>query len=121
MPFDLVRLPRPRAGDPRVAIAKRVALAVGLVLVNWALVLVERNGYRDSVDGHLSVIDALYYTTVTLTTTGYGDIVPVTQSARLVNALVVTPLRLLFLLVLVGTTIHALTERSREQARLSRW
>ncbi|MCU1676221.1 MAG: Ion channel protein [Frankiales bacterium] len=121
VPNDIVRIPRPRPGNPALAIAKRVAFALALVLVNWLLVVVEKDGYRDAVDGQLSLIDALYYTTVTLTTTGYGDIVPVTQSARLVNALLVTPMRLLFLLVLVGTTVQALTERSREQLRLSRW
>jgi hypothetical protein len=63
------------------AILRRVAIAVGLMLVNWLLVIVERDGYRDAVDGSVSVIDALYYTTVTLSTTGYGDITPVTQSA----------------------------------------
>jgi voltage-gated potassium channel len=66
-------------------------------------------------------VDALYYTTVTLTTTGYGDITPVTTGARLVNALVVTPMRLLFVILLVGTTISALTQRSREEFRLARW
>ncbi len=40
--------------------------------------LIERDGYNDSADGELSVLDALYYTTVTLSTTGYGDITPVT-------------------------------------------
>jgi voltage-gated potassium channel len=67
------------------------------------------------------VADALYYTTVTLTTTGYGDITPVTTSARMLNALAVTPMRLLFVVLLVGTTIHALTERSREEMRHARW
>ena len=96
-------------------------MAISVVLLNWLLVVVERRSYNDSYDGDVSVIDALYYTTVTLTTTGYGDITPVTQGARLINALVVTPMRLLFVVVLVGTTIQALTERSREQFRLARW
>ena len=69
----------------------------------------------------MSVTDALYYTTVTLSTTGYGDITPVTDGARLTNALLVTPMRFLFVLVLVGTTIQVLTERSREQFNVSRW
>jgi len=85
------------------------------------LVAVERDGYTDSSDGVVSFTDALYYTTVTLTTTGYGDITPVSTSARLVNALLVTPMRLLFVVILVGTTIQALTERSREQFRITRW
>jgi voltage-gated potassium channel len=116
-----LHLPKNEQVSPHVAILRRVAVAVGLVLVNWLLVIIERDGYRDAVDGSVSVIDALYYTTVTLSTTGYGDITPVTQSARLVNALVVTPMRLLFVLVLVGTTIQVLTQRSRDEFKIGRW
>jgi voltage-gated potassium channel len=116
-----IKMPSPRASAPLVAIARRFALALAVVVVNWGLVVVERDSYTDNVDGRVSVIDALYYTTVTLSTTGYGDITPVTTSARLLNALLVTPMRLLFVVILVGTTIQALTERSREQYRLSRW
>jgi voltage-gated potassium channel len=107
--------------SPTAAIVVRFAVAIGLVLINWALVMVEASGYTDSADGHVSVTDALYYTTVTLTTTGYGDITPVTNTARLVNSLVVTPMRLIFVVLLVGTTIKALTRQSRTEFRLARW
>jgi voltage-gated potassium channel len=116
-----VRMPAPPPGAPLLGILRRFSLALLVVLVNWGLVIVERDSYRDSADGSVSVVDALYYTTVTLTTTGYGDITPVTTGARLVNALVVTPMRLLFVVILVGTTIQALTQRSREDFRRSRW
>jgi voltage-gated potassium channel len=116
-----LRLPSNEQLSPHVAILRRVAIAIGLVLVNWLLVIIERDGYRDAIDRHVSVVDALYYTTVTLSTTGYGDITPVTQSARLINALVVTPMRLLFVLVLVGTTIQVLTQRSRDEFKIGRW
>ena len=116
-----VRLPTKAPTSPLLAIGRRLAFAVGLVLVNWAIVVAERGNYVDNYDGEVSIRDALYYTTVTLTTTGYGDITPVTDGARMVNALLVTPMRLLFVVVLVGTTIQALTERSREEFRLGRW
>ena len=44
-----------------------------------------------------------------------------TTTARLINALVVTPMRLLFVILLVGTTIKALTQQSRHEFRLARW
>ena len=116
-----LRLPRGTPVAPLWAIGRRVAIAVAIVVVNWGVVLIERDGYNDSADGELSVVDALYYTTVTLSTTGYGDITPVTTSARLLNALVVTPMRFLFVLVLIGTTIQVLTERSRDQFKVARW
>lgn len=116
-----LRLPAGRRLKPLASIGVRLGLALLLLLVNWGLVLLEADQYTDNADGHVSVIDALYYTTVTLSTTGYGDITPVTEQARLVNALVVTPMRLMFVIILVGTTISALTERSRTEIRVHRW
>ncbi len=116
-----LRLPSGRRLKPLASIGVRLGLAVLLLLVNWGLVLLEADQYTDNADGHVSVIDALYYTTVTLSTTGYGDITPVTEQARLINALVVTPMRLMFVIILVGTTISALTERSRTEIRVHRW
>ncbi len=74
-----LRLPVRRPTPPVLAIVGRFAFALALVLVSWGVVYLERDGYRDNVDGALSGLDALYYTTVTLSTTGYGDIVPVTD------------------------------------------
>jgi voltage-gated potassium channel len=119
-PWSL-RLPARTPVAPAISIARRVGIALAIVLVNWVIVLIERDGYRDSNDDVVSVVDALYYTTVTLSTTGYGDITPVSTSARLTNALIVTPMRFLFVLVLIGTTIQVLTERSREQFAVARW
>ena len=56
-----------------------------------------------------------------LTTTGYGDITPYSDVARLTNTLGITPLRFLFLIVLVGTTVEVLTQRSRDEFRTNRW
>ncbi|MCW2527807.1 MAG: TrkA-N domain protein [Pseudonocardiales bacterium] len=121
-PYGPVLLPERRwIRSPTGAIALRFAIALMIVLVNWLIVVVESGSYTDSHDGHVSVVDALYYTTVTLTTTGYGDITPVTTGARLINALVVTPMRLLFVILLVGTTLKVLTRQSRDEFRLARW
>lgn len=100
----------------------RILIAVGALLITTAVVYLEGDCYQDRGDeGGLSWIDSLYYAAVTLSTTGYGDITPVCESSRLVNVLVITPLRFLFLIVLVGTTIEVLTQRTREQMRSRRW
>ncbi len=80
-----------------------------------------RAGYTDAAGGAISFLDALYYATVSVTTTGYGDITPVSDGARLLTTLVVTPVRVLFLVLLVGTTVEILTERSLHVIRLRRW
>jgi len=108
--------------NPLRAIALRVLLAIGLLLLVTMITYVGRDGYYDAHgDGPLTFIDALYYSTVTITTTGYGDIVPDTQWSRLVTTVVVTPLRVLFLILLVGTTLQVLADRSRLIIRRNRW
>jgi voltage-gated potassium channel len=96
-------------------------LALGVLITAALVVYFDRGGYRDVNGDGVSLLDAIYYTTVSLSTTGYGDIAPMTPQARLVNVLVITPLRVLFLIILVGTTLEVLTERTREQWRLQKW
>ena len=117
---QLLSLPARPLG-PLSSILSRVAIAVGCVVLTTLLVWLERDAYHDANGTPLGWIDALYYSTVTLSTTGYGDITPITDSARLVNALVITPLRFIFLITLVGTTIEVLTKRSRDEFRAQRW
>ena len=89
------------------------------------IVYLDRDGYRDveatRTHNPLSLLDCIYYATVSLSTTGYGDITPVTPSARLVNVLVITPLRIAFLIVLIGTTVETLTTQSRQALKIQRW
>lgn len=116
-----VRLPERRL-TPVASIVVRLGVAVGCLLVSTAVVYAGRAGYRDNGTGEpLDLLAALYYSTVSLSTTGYGDITPVSDAARWVNILLITPLRFLFLIVLVGTTIEVLTQRSRQEFRVNRW
>jgi voltage-gated potassium channel len=109
-----------RTVGPVRAVVRRVVIALAVLIGVALIVWLDGDGYTD-VDEQVSLLDALYYATVTLSTTGYGDIAPVTPEARLVNILVITPLRVLFLIILVGTTLEVLTERTREQIRQNRW
>lgn len=99
----------------------RLGLAVLLLVLTTLTIYLDRNAYHDSVDGEVSIVDAIYYTTVTITTTGYGDITPVEPHARLLNALVVTPMRVAFLVLLVGTTLEVLATEGRRAILDSRW
>jgi voltage-gated potassium channel len=115
-----IRLPRSDVG-PTWSVLRRLLLAGAIMLAAVAVTWLSRDGYRDVNEDGLSLLDCFYYATVSLSTTGYGDITPVTPEARFVNTFVITPLRVLFLIVLVGTTLEALTERSRAARQVERW
>jgi voltage-gated potassium channel len=116
----ILRIPEIRT-SPWVSLTRRVAFAVLLLVAATLVVYFGRAGYHDNRGEELTLLDAAYYSTVSLSTTGYGDITPITEQARLINTIVITPLRVLFLIVLVGTTLQVLTERSRQAFKIQRW
>ena len=116
----VLRVPETRVSPAR-AISRRVAVAVFALVATVIIVYLDRGGYRDVHHERLSLLDCVYYATVSLSTTGYGDITPYTESARLINVVLITPLRVLFLIILVGTTLEVLTERSRQAFKIGRW
>ena len=117
----IVSIPDQVASPWRI-IGKRLWFAFLVIAIAVLVVYLDKGGYRDGTgEPGLSIIDCVYYVTVSLSTTGYGDISPVTDSARLVNILIITPLRLIFLIILVGTTLAVLTEQSRQALKIQRW
>ena len=114
--LGIVKIPSASVSPVRL-ILRRCMYAIGLLLATAVVVYLDRDGYNVE----LTFIDALYYSAVTLSTTGYGDIAPVSQEARLLNIFIVTPLRLLFLIVLFGTTLSVLTEETRKAWQIQRW
>lgn len=107
---------------PLASLLRRLAIALGALVLTALIVYFGRDGYIDNnSDTPLSLADAFYYATVSVSTTGYGDIVPVSPEARMWTTIVVTPLRLIFLITFVGTTVELLTERSRQSFRIQRW
>ncbi len=117
---EVLRIPEPFVSPGR-RIARRVFYALTALAAVVLVVWLDRDGYTDSRDGSVSFLDCIYYATVSLSTTGYGDIAPITPTARLVNVVVVTPLRVIFLIILIGTTVEALTAQSRRVLRIQRW
>jgi voltage-gated potassium channel len=117
-----ISLPSRRV-SPLQAVASRAVLAFFLLVVSTIIVYLGRNGYKDAASPGqpLNLVACAYYSAVTLSTTGYGDIVPVTTTARVVNTFVITPIRVVFLILLIGTTLEVLTERTRMNWRISRW
>ena len=106
--------------SPLVSILWRVGAVLGLlafaIAVHWA----ERDGLKDSFDGHVSFTDVIYFTFISITTTGYGDIVPTATHTRLFDALVVTPIRVFFVLLFVGTTYTFLIRQNWARWQMAR-
>lgn len=103
---------------------KTLMVRLGVIFFLIALITVifwlDRAGLKDGADGEMSFSDILYFTAVTLTTTGYGDIVPVTERARLIDALVLTPIRLTIWLIFLGTTYEFVVQRMVEDYRMAK-
>lgn len=118
-----VALPDP-ARSPWWELGRRLLAALAILVGTVLLVYFDRGGYRDGndpPDHGVDLVDAIYYTTVTLSTTGYGDIAPVSEQARMVNAFVITPARIGFLVLLIGTTLEVLASKGREMFRIAQW
>jgi voltage-gated potassium channel len=96
-----------------LAVVALLGLAIG---VHWF----DRDGLRDNVDGTISFTDIIYFTMISITTTGYGDITPVTDQARLFDALIVTPIRVFVILIFLGTTYNFVLRRTWEHWRMRR-
>jgi voltage-gated potassium channel len=62
----------------------------------------------------------VYYAIITITTVGYGDIVPVTNRARLTDAIVLTPIRFVFIFTFFGTAYQFVIQRLQEGYRMNR-
>ena len=72
-----------------------LALVFIVVLIHWA----DRDGLKDSYDGVVSFLDVVYFTMISITTTGFGDIAPVSDRARLIAAGIIGALIAVFAFV----------------------
>ena len=98
----------------------RVVLVIALVASVLTAFWIDRDGLRDQIDGEVSFLDVVYFTMVTVTTVGYGDIVPVTDRARLIDSLFVTPIRFFVLFIFVGTAYQMVFQRMIEERRMKK-
>ena len=115
MPSDLdpVRTLIDQAGN-------RVLLLFGMLIgVLW----MDREGLKDASKRsgeEISLTDVVYFTMVTVTTVGYGDIVPVTPRARMIDALVVTPVRIFIWIIFLGTAYQLALRQFTEVFRMAK-
>lgn len=102
--------------DIGIRLGVACALIAMLIVIHW----IGRDGLQDGHDGEVSFLDVAYFTVVSITTTGFGDITPVSDHARLIETLVVTPVRLAVIFIFVGTAYTFVIRRSWEKWRMAR-
>ncbi|MBL0768328.1 potassium channel family protein [Sphingopyxis sp. XHP0097] len=101
-------------------VTARLGLAFALIgvviLVHW----LDRGGLIDHYDGHVSFLDVVYFTMISVTTTGFGDIAPISDRSRLIESVIVTPIRIAVLFIFVGTAYSFVIKRTWEKWRMAR-
>ena len=104
----------PNTWSPALVLATRLGIAALLFCLVFGLLWWDRDGLRDQLDGEISFTDVVYFTMITVTTVGYGDIVPVSTRARLLDALVVTPIRFSIWFLFLGTAYQLIFRQYME-------
>jgi len=103
-------------GDLGIRLGIAIFLLGLVVMIHWW----DRGGLVDNLDGEVSFSDVVYFTLISVTTTGFGDIVPITDRARMVEAIIVTPIRFAVFFIFVGTAYNFIIKRSWEKFRMAR-
>jgi voltage-gated potassium channel len=105
---------------PEQTLVIRACVVLGLLALVLAAFWFDQEGLEDK-DGHLTFVDLIYFTMVTVTTVGYGDIVPVSPTARLIDAFLVTPIRTIIWFIFLGTTYEFVVQGIIEEFRMKRF
>jgi voltage-gated potassium channel len=93
-----------------------VALLCFIALAFW----IDRAGLEDTRDDDISPVDVIYFTAITVTTTGYGDIRPNSTFAMLFDSFVATPIRAVIWIVFIGTAYQLVIQQFMEERRMKK-
>ena len=110
----------PRAWSPVRILVTRLLFVLLLFCLLFSLLWADRDGLRDQSDGEITFTDIVYFTMITVSTVGYGDIVPVSTRARLLDALVITPIRLGIWILFLGTAYQLIIRQYMEGYRMAK-
>lgn len=109
---------------PRVAGLRSIGLRIGvlfIIIFSAVLLVYFEGGLIDNKTGTApGLIDSLYFAMVTITTVGYGDIVPYSTFARMTDTFVLAPMRFIILILFVGIAYDLAIQRFQEDYRMQR-
>lgn len=96
----------------------RFLIVVGLILITAGIFWQHRSELR--ADHPLNFLDVIYFTIISVTTVGYGDIVPNSSWARLFDAFFVTFIRFATWFVVISTAFEFMVPKILEGFMLKR-
>jgi len=134
---DKVRAPtttkfvyKERHGDIKTILLRLLLLVciflfIALLIYSWNH-LAEHPHYIYSADEglpanqtrDLTYIDCVYFTVISVTTTGYGDIVPVTETAKVFDTIIITLGRAITWFIIISTAYQFVYQRYRDVFRM---
>ncbi len=111
IPFVVKRLGRLQVSDRPIYDAVQVlALSVTVLVLGFSALYESMSTQHGNFSGIDSKIDSVYFVVTTLATVGYGDIHPVTDSARLI-----VTLQIIFNLLFLGGVVRIIANVGRER------
>jgi len=96
----------------------RLIIILGVFAIVFFIFFLNRGGIVDNTDNHLSIADLVYFTVITVTTVGYGDIVPVSTFTRLFDTFAVTIARFTVWIIILRTTYELVLQKYLEEYKM---
>lgn len=106
--------------SPERTLVNRLILVLALFAIAIMVLWFDRAGLVDHLDGHISFQDVVYFAMITITTVGYGDIVPVDTGTRVIDALFITPVRIFIWFIFLGTAYQLVIQKVVEDYRMAK-
>jgi voltage-gated potassium channel len=106
--------------SPAKTLGYRLLFIFTLLCIIAIAFWLDREGLEDTRDGEVSAIDVIYFTAITVTTVGYGDIHPNSTFAMLFDSFVATPMRAVIWIVFIGTAYQLVIQQYVEERRMKK-
>jgi len=106
--------------SPAKTLGYRLLFIFVLLCIIAVAFWLDREGLEDTRDGEVSAVDIIYFTAITVTTVGYGDIHPNSTFAMLFDSFVATPMRAVIWIVFIGTAYQLVLQQYMEERRMKK-
>jgi voltage-gated potassium channel len=106
--------------SPMKTLVYRMVFILVLLCFIATVFWLDKDELEDTRDGDVSGVDVIYFTAITITTTGYGDIHPNSTRTMLFDSFVATPMRAIIWIVFIGTAYQLVFQEFMEERRMKK-